>query len=179
MLCRRGHPLPVNRGTGPVRGEGTFPSCLWHASTAGVTVSSLSVLRRGVHERTGTVGTRYPERLLCGQQARGQKKRKEKVLLEPGLSVLGEAVPAVHRSSFCRLEGHFAFLTAVRTDRLEHLTGAAGEVVPRTANSVAVHYVTYAVLTLHAYVRSNSINKHVLSSNPANGCGIPEYAPIH
>lgn len=135
----------------------------WNGS-AGVTCSGWSATALAPRERSGK---------------RDGKKGKEIGVLESGLSVLGEAIPAVHRSSFSRLEGHFAFLTAVRTDRLEHLTGAAGEIVPRTANSVAVHYVTYAVLTLHAYVRGGSINMHALSPNPVNEDGIPEYTPKH
>ncbi|MDK2974793.1 MAG: hypothetical protein PWP08_1164 [Methanofollis sp.] len=61
--------------------------------------------------------------------------------------MLGKTLPAVDRSPLGRLEGHFTFFTAVRTDCLVHIAGTAGEVVstPLATKSIAVHYATYAV----------------------------------
>ena len=71
-------------------------------------------------------------------------------VLEPGLSVFREAVLAVDRSAFGRLEGDFAFLSAVRTDGLSHFAGAAE--VPGAADvsvsSLIIHWIARADRTL-------------------------------
>ena len=84
--------------------------------------------------------------------------------------MLGKAIPAVDRSPLSRLEGNFALFTAVRADCLEHLAGAAGEVVSTSlaSKSVAIHYVTYAVVTLQPYIGVSSINTHASWVNPVN-----------
>jgi hypothetical protein len=81
--------------------------------------------------------------------------------------MLGKALPAVDRSPLSRLEGHFTFFTAVRTDCLVHIAGAAGEVVstPLATKSVAVHYATYAV---------GCCNNH-LSPQYKYSCMTPKY----
>jgi len=51
--------------------------------------------------------------------------------------VLGEAVPAVHRPSFRRLERHFAFLPAVRANSLAHFAWAAVSAAPAAEAATA------------------------------------------
>jgi hypothetical protein len=41
------------------------------------------------------------------------KRNKTRKRLEPGFPVFGEAVTAVHRAAFSRLERNFTFLSAV------------------------------------------------------------------
>ncbi len=62
---------------------------------------------------------------LCGnsgQCGRSRVREKEKNL-EPGLPVLRQAVAAINRPAFCRLERNFAFLSTVRTGCFRHLAG--------------------------------------------------------
>jgi hypothetical protein len=70
--------------------------------------------------------------LLALMDAQNKKKKlvadatnPSKVLEPSRWPVLREAVPAVHRPAFCRLEGHFALLPAIRTDCLVHVTRPA------------------------------------------------------
>ena len=64
--------------------------------------------------------------------------------------MLRETVPAVDGSAFGRLEGDFAFLSAVRTDGLSHFAGAAE--VPGAADvsvsSLIIHWIARADRTL-------------------------------
>jgi hypothetical protein len=64
--------------------------------------------------------------------------------LKPGLPVLLEAVLAIYRPAFGRLEGYFALLLAVRTCRLVHFSGTE---VPPAAESFVIHfYLPYKIL---------------------------------
>jgi len=50
---------------------------------------------------------------MCRQACTNNWKKEKIVKSEPGFPVLGQAVPAVDRSSFCRLEGDFTLFTTV------------------------------------------------------------------
>jgi hypothetical protein len=64
--------------------------------------------------------------------------------LEPGFPVLREAVLAIYRPAFGRLEGYFALLLAVRTGRLMHFSWTE---VPPAAESVIIHFnFSYKIL---------------------------------
>jgi hypothetical protein len=65
--------------------------------------------------------------------------------LVPGLPVLREAVLAIYRPAFGRLEGYFALLLAFRTCGLMHFSGTE---VPPAAKSVVIHFnFSYKILT--------------------------------
>lgn len=88
-------------------------------------------------------------RSLLSQRHVGGKEGLSPVS-EPGFSVFREAVLAVDRSAFGRLEGNLALLSAVRTDGLSHFAGAAE--VPGTADvsvfSLIIHWIARADRTL-------------------------------
>ena len=84
---------------------------------------------------------------------------KEDIGLEPGFSVLREAVPAVNGSAFGRLEGDFALFPAVRADGLRHFTGAAevSRAAEISVSSVIIHWIAHADRTLPVKLRGYSI----------------------
>jgi hypothetical protein len=61
--------------------------------------------------------------------------------------VLLEAVPAVHRASLCRLEGHFALCAAIRADSFEKLSGLIPvSVCSVSAGSVSVGHFYSSII---------------------------------
>ena len=51
--------------------------------------------------------------------------RPGNIFLTTAIFVLGKAVPAIHRTVFSGFEGNFAFLFAIGTDSLVHLSGSS------------------------------------------------------
>ncbi len=123
-------------------------------------------ITHGKQRRTGKIAVRTYLKKRTDRISPASGITKEKKLV-PGFPMLGKALPAVDRSPLSRLEGHFTFFTAVRTDCLVHIAGAAGEVVstPLATKSVAVHYATYAV---------GCCNNH-LSPQYKYSCMTPKY----
>lgn len=123
-------------------------------------------ITHGKQRRTGKIAVRTYSKKRTDRISPASGITKEKKLV-PGFPMLGKALPAVDRSPLSRLEGHFTFFTAVRTDCLVHIAGAAGEVVstPLATKSVAVHYATYAV---------GCCNNH-LSPQYKYSCMTPKY----